>query len=319
MKRAIMVCSMLVLPSALFAEAGRTGAILLTRTLDARAAGLGQALTADAGDVGDFHFNPAGMARLDYPVVSATYQNGLLDDSLGVINYAHNTEFGSWFVGASALDAGTIDINQSDGTTFSRHAEQDAAGTLGVAFGRNGPWSVGLSATYFRSELAQTATAASIAGDAGLYWSTPLPGLQLAAAIQNVGSDLKYDQEKESLPTSERVGAAYVLDLQESLRTPDIFKCRYLLLVDGVKTKNDNLTYNAGLEVRKRINSDITPGWACLRGGYIAATKAVAIGVGFNLWNVSLDYALNIVSDINNTHRITLGYHFVPHHKSNVL
>ena len=310
---------LLISPSVLFAEAGLTAGTLLSRTLDARAAGLGQALTADSGNIDDAFFNPAGLARLEHPEISATYQNGLLDDSIGGITYAHDTGYGSWFAGASALDAGTIDLNQSDGTTGSRHAEQDVSTAFGMAFGRNGPLSTGLSVKYLRSQLADTANANAVAGDAGLYWKTPVPGFRLAAAIQNVGSDLKYEQETDSLPTAERLGASYLLDLEESVRTPDFLKCQYLFLLDGVKTKDDDATFNMGFEIRKRIDSDVTPGWAALRGGYISATKAVAIGIGFDLWNVSLDYAINIINDLDNTHRFTLGYRFGPLPKANVL
>jgi hypothetical protein len=318
-KRARLVLLMLLVPSALFAEAGRNTAALLTRTLDARSAALGQALTADMGNIDDASFNPAGIAQLENPAVNATYQNGLLDDSVGAINYARDTDRGGWFVGASALDAGMIDLNQSDGTTGSRHAEQDVLGTIGAAFGRHSPVAFGVAAKYLRSQLAETATADAVAGDAGLLWKTPWRGFQLGASYQNLGTDLKYENTKESLPATGRVGASYVLDLEESARTPDILRCRYLFLLDGIKTKNDSSSYNAGLEIRKRIDSDVTPGYAALRGGYIEATKAVALGLGFTLWNISFDYAINIINDVDNTHRFTLGYHFAPKPEKGIL
>jgi hypothetical protein len=46
------------------------------------------------------------------------------------------------------------------------------------------------------------------AADAGIVWRTPLSGLSLGSAIQNVGSDLKYEVEKEPLPQVARAGAA---------------------------------------------------------------------------------------------------------------
>jgi hypothetical protein len=301
----------LALPSMLFAEAGRNAGTLLTRTMGARANGLGQAMTADSGDIDDIFFNPAGFARAAYPVISATYQNGLLDDNVGGINYGYATNFGGWFVGASALDAGKIDLNQSDGTRGSLNAERDFSTTLGLALGKHGPFSIGASVKYLRSQLAQTATASSVAGDAGIYWETPVPGLQLAASVQNVGSDLQYEVDKEPLPTAERVGASYLLDLEESLKTPGFLKCRYLLLLDGVKTKNDDAAVNAGLEIRKPIDTPSFPGWGALRGGYVGADNAFAVGVGFNIWNVAFDYAITLINS-DNTQRATLGYRFAP-------
>jgi hypothetical protein len=302
----------MTIPAAVFGEAGRSVGSLLTRTFGARSAALGQSLTADSGDIEDVFFNPAGLARLEHPVVSASFQNGLLDDNIGVVNYGHNTGFGAWYIGASGLDAGNIELNQSDGIRGEVRAQQDIAGTLGLAIGRYSAVSAGAAVKYLRSELAEAATASSLAGDVGLNWQTPLTGFALGAAYQNFGQDLKYEVEDEPLPTQARVGASYLIDLQESARVPEFFKLRYQLLIDGVKPADDDASVNAGLEVRHRIDSSYLPGWASFRGGYISATETVAVGAGFTIWNFVLDYGLNIVNDLDNTHRFTFGYQFAP-------
>ena len=59
-------------------------------------------------------------------------------------------------------------------------------------------------------------------------------------------------------------------------------------------------------------------GAASLRGGYRSEAEAVDVGLGFVVANVVVDYAVGIISDIDLTHRFTIGYRFAPRKKTSL-
>src|SRR5688572_12530489 len=55
------------------ADPGKTAGLTLTRTYGARPAALGEAFAAVNGDINSIAFNPAGLASLPEPQLSAIY------------------------------------------------------------------------------------------------------------------------------------------------------------------------------------------------------------------------------------------------------
>lgn len=299
-----------IFPSAVSAEPGRTAVGILTRSFGARAAGMGEALAADSGELDSIAFNPAGSAYLQETALSATYQRGLADDNFGYLNWAYAASFGSIYAGASYLDGGPIELNLSDGTHDSRRAQQDTVGILGLSYGRNHSWALGLTGKFIRSELAETVSATGFATDAGAFWQTPLPFLSLGAAIQNLGSDIRYDEADDELPTTGRYGIRLLTDQRNNMKWWDVFKNQYGLHVDGVQTKNESASMNVGLEITHGADPDNLLESASLRAGYVGATKAPTVGVGFKARFISIDYGVNFVDSFDVAHRVTMTVHF---------
>lgn len=297
-------------PMSVFAETGTNALGILTRSYGARAQALGEALVADSGHLDAIAFNPAGMAKMKEHHTSATFQRGLAEDKIGYLNFGYNVPFGALYAAASFLDAGKIDLNLTNGTQETRRAQEDVVGLVGFALGKNTPISIGVSVKMFRSELAEVASANGVAGDAGISWETPLSFLTLAGAIQNVGSDIKYDNVDDEIPTTTRYGAQLLFDQQDKLHWSDVLRNRYALTVDGVKTVNENATANVGLEIRKDFGPDYFPMHTALRGGYNGATKAPTVGAGFQADAIIIDYGVNFVESFDVAHRITLTYRF---------
>jgi len=293
-----------------FAEVGRTSAVSLTKAVAGRPSGLGEAYAGVAGDVDSISFNPAGVATLEDPALSATYLRGVADDNFGLITYGHPVAIGSFFIGGSYFDAGTIDLNLSDGTTGARHAERDTMGLIGFAVGRNGPLAAGISAKGIRLDLAEEAQATGYAADGGVLWRTPIDGLKVGAAFQNLGSGIKFEEEADPLPETTRVGIAYDLDLQR-MKVFRVFPYKFLLAVDGVKQRDEKAGVNTGFEAKRRLTIADSSGYAALRAGYRSAVKALAFGVGFRVDNFLLDYGINLYKDdLSDYHRFTVSYLF---------
>ncbi|MCG3204729.1 MAG: hypothetical protein KCHDKBKB_01445 [Elusimicrobia bacterium] len=291
------------------AEVAQTGALTLRRTVSAKASGMGEAYTAIPGDIEAMSFNPAGLAKLPSPTLSSTYFSSFADDRFGTINYAHSVPFGSVFIGGSYFDAGTIELNQSDGTRGSVRAQQDSLGVFGFAYGRTLPLSIGLTGKYLRSELAETASANAYAFDGGLQWKTPLQGFVLGGAVQNVGSDIKYEEKGDPLPQTVRAGASYTVDFGKLAFTQRL-PYRVMLAVDGIKVRDEESALHAGLELSHSLDVSGNTGSAALRGGYRSEGRSFDIGIGFVIAQVTMDYSARIISDLDLSHRFSLGYRF---------
>lgn len=291
------------------AEVGTTGAQTLRRLSAARPLGLGEAYTGVGGDVDALPFNPASLAKINSAMISTVYQSGFADQSIGSINYAHPIPFGALFVGGGYFTAGDIELNQSDGTRGSVRAQQDFVGLAGIALGIDSSLSFGVTGKYLKSELAEVAQANVVAMDAGVHWTTPLMGLGLGAAMQNMGPDIEYERQGDPLPLTYRAGFAYTLDFAK-MGLFKQFPYVFMLTADGVKTKDEEAGVHSGFEIRRDIEMSETTSSAALRGGYRSESQAVDIGVGFMIARVALDYSVGLVSDLDPSHRFSLGYRF---------
>lgn len=316
MRRAVGLFLVMVAPLAFLSAddgSGRTAGLTLLRTMDARPTGLGQAFSGVNGGIDSLSINPAGAATLKDPALSATYVNGITDDNMGSLAYAHPFSKGSLFLGVTYFDAGTIDITPSGGgPTTTKRAQQDQVGMLGFALGKEFPLSVGVDAKFYKFQLAETANASGVAGDAGAVWRTPVEGLSLGGAIQNFGSDLQYEVEKEPLPQVARAGVAYQIDFQKFSHTNHI-PYRAMMVTDVVKIKNQTTAFAGGLELTTDLSMMDRSGSATLRGGFNSGTNNFTAGVGFSLSDLVIDYSISLLQDsLGPLHRVTLGWRFLP-------
>jgi hypothetical protein len=313
-KRLMAAVVFLAAPIALFAESGQglTAGLTLLKPLDARPMGLGRAFTGVNGGMDSLNSNPGGLGTLKDPALSATYVSGIVDDNFGSFAYAHPVAIGSLFASLSYFDGGKIDITPTGGPTETKRAEQDEVGLVGLALGKTSPFSLGLAAKFYRFNLAEAASASGLAADAGVIWRTPIEGFSLGGALQNMGSDLKYEVESEPIPQTARAGAAYELNF-ENLSAFRRLPFRALLAADAIKVKNEDAGIAAGLELTTDTDLMDYVGTASLRGGYNSSGNVFSAGVGFRIGDLALDYALNVLHDsMGQVHRVTLGWRFLP-------
>ncbi|OVE76100.1 hypothetical protein BVX98_06370 [bacterium F11] len=305
------IFSVLLLGSGLlYADTAQTGALTLQRGGGAKAEGLGQSFVSIPGQIQSLGYNPAGLSHLPYAEVSATYLNGMVDDSLGTLTYGQPVPFGTLFVGALYFDGGSIDLNLSSGLQEQRNAQQDIVGMVGFGLGRNIPLSIGVTGKLFRLELAETVNESGYALDSGLLWKTPLKNFNLGGSAQNIGPDVKFEQDSDPLPLTYRFGASYSLDLGQ-FRAFRWIPIEFLLTSDGVKQKEEDLASHSGLEIKRNIETENMNGSAAFRIGYISDPQTVNVGVGANLSGFSIDYAISLFDELDETHRVTLSYYFL--------
>lgn len=312
MRRPAALLIVILSAGAVHGESGRTAATTLTRTQSAAPTAQGGAYTAVSGTLDGIAYNPASAATLPRPEVQATYLRGVAQDALGSLRYAHSLGFGAIFAGLDYYDAGTIDVNLSDGTQGMRRAQQDAVGSVGFALGRRIPISIGGTVKFYRFELAEESKASGVAFDAGALWRTPVTGLNLGASATNAGAEVRFEEQGDPLPVTGRGGLAYTVDFARYRRLR-AYPYQVRVSVDGVSERNEGASVRAGLEITRSISDALVGGGqVALRGGYQAEPETASVGLGVRLGGFGVDYALNFLNDIDgNTHRATVSWRFL--------
>jgi hypothetical protein len=312
MRSAASLAVLLALASArAFAATASNGAEVLRLPMSARAAAMGGALTADGGGLDSLGFNPAGVASAKSPELMISVMNGLVEDNFGSLGYAHPPKYGVAYAGMAYYDAGPVTIFNLDGSQQTVVAERDYVGMAGWAMPLGGGLSVGATGKAYKLTLAQSASAAGFAGDAGARWATPLKGFSLGAAVQNMGPNVKFEAASDPLPLTMRGGAEWTLELHPSPEAGMFYTgTRMTLIADAIQVRNEALAAAAGGEFSVDIGVLTT---ITVRIGNLFDSQSdggLSFGLGLREGRFTGDYALNARGALGNAQTISLGVHF---------
>lgn len=197
---------------------GTTGADVLKVNFGARPVALGGAYSAVGQDAGILLYNPAGLSTVQGTDLVFQHYFALEEVSYELFGYAQPLEGGGVF-GSTLLwrHLPSIDNPGAPDDPVLANDAVIAAGTSRklASFLPDLPpalaaLNVGVAGKILYSSLRE-AHAWSAALDAGLYWSSqawlPLP-VAAAAAVQNVGTPLKFLEAGDPLPVRARLAAA---------------------------------------------------------------------------------------------------------------
>ena len=310
-KAALLAVLLLTAPLAASAASASNGAAVLRLPLSARAASLGGGMSAVAGGLDSFGVNPAGVAGAERPELLTSYFTGAADDSFGFFGYAHPTKLGTPMAALSYYDAGNLAVVNLDGTTQNVTAERDYVGSLGWALPLGGGLSVGAIGKAYKFTLAQSASASGVAADVGARWQTPLKGLSLGAALQNLGPDVKFEQSGDPLPRTARGGAAWTF--VDS--TPSEFATEYsgiavTITADAVSVRDEGITAEAGGEAAVSIGKLTVVSLRLGNQFNSASDGGLSFGVGVIEGRYRGDYALTARGALGNVQTFSLGVRF---------
>jgi len=295
------------------AQGGATAAAFLQRPLGARAAALGGAFCAVSDGPGSLQYNPAGTIGERRPELHTAYLNGFGGSTFGWLAWGQPLPIGTLTGGFQYFDAGSIDLNLSDGTKRRVSAEQDHVFIGAYAVEPLPGLAVGAAFKYLRSNLADTAQATATLGDLGVIWRTPfLPGLSAGGAVQNVGPDIKYESEGDPPPRTLRYGLAYrtapfaASKVDPSVEAVDM---DLLLTADVVQTLREKRSARFGTEI------GLAPGFinrAALRFGWIIdrPLESFTFGLGFREGRFLFDYAFSALREFNPAQQISVSVRF---------
>jgi hypothetical protein len=271
---------------------GTSGGLTLLEPSGARAAALGTAFSAMENDIGALQYNPASLQSLQQAHASFMYQKGVFEDAYSYFSVGGPVGRGSLGLSVGYYNSGDMRLIDDTGERTVT-AQSDLHVALGMAKAWHGG-SIGVTAKYLSSELAETASAHAMAADVGVKLSTSR--LNFGLALQNFGTKLSYRDSGDPLPHLARAGMSATL-----------FKGLHptTLLVDIPYHMNE-------AEIRPAVGLEVMAGPMALRGGYQSrgSRQNLTVGTGVSVGGTSLDYAFAFARQLQVEHRVSVSSRF---------
>lgn len=285
-----------------------TGAGFLNLGMGARPIAMGGAYSAVADDASAVYWNPAGLVRSEgasFMFMHASYLSGISFDYFSFASSKGDSAFGG---SLGYLDAGSIDRTDTSGNPLGSYQPRDYYGTLSYASdlevvgAQKGRFSAGVSAKFLSSTI--TKKAGTVAFDAGLTGKVELYGvpLRLGFVAQNVGPGLKYEKERDPLPTTYKLGGAFNVSgnllFSAELAAPR-GNAPYLSLgTEHAAYSSDNISVLLRAGMNTLTLSDIS------------GLNGISAGLGLAFSRMSVDYAVTLFGELGMTHRLSMTLKF---------
>jgi len=270
----------------------QTGMKFLSFSPDARAAALGDAVTAKTGGASSLFYNPAGMARIEGMNLSAGQANWIAGITYNAVSVAYASDAGVFGISVMNVDYGEIQgtirssntAGYADTELFTPTA--NVVG-LGYAIAPTDRFSVGGQVKFVNEKLgnAYLDTDGSVEGiesldmdavayDFGLMYQMDWKNLMIAMSARNFSESLKYAEEAFELPLTFRMGVA--VDVIENLSLSFV----------NERPRDYFSTTRVGFEYSLM-------GMLAVRAGYVTPTDEAGInlGVGFQVAGFNVDVA----------------------------
>jgi hypothetical protein len=145
----------------------------------------------------------------------------------------------------------------------------------------------------------------------------------VGAAVQNLGTGLKYRQETAPLPLNIKLGLAYS---RAALTSFSLWDLPTTFVLDFNLPNDNSLSVNFGSEYCYQITQKILVAWRFgVKTSHIFSTEAYStdyhyfgtaywgafsFGLGISNENFALDYTFTPFYDLGSTHKISLGLKF---------
>ncbi|HOL62191.1 MAG TPA: PorV/PorQ family protein [Elusimicrobiales bacterium] len=306
MKKLSLVLSLLMAASYSYAGTdGGSAASFLRLGSGAKASGMGEAYSTITEGPDSLYYNPGGVVFAEGKKISFNHMSYIESTSYDTLYYSQKIKEGKAFgMGLQYFSYGSINETDLSGTKIGSYSPKDLAFSLGYSLKIKSKYSllngggVGVSVKYVNLKIKDSATA--FASDIGFL--TPVINKKFRAGfvIQNIGTKIKFDSEKEKLPLTFKTGFSYIpfSNLITSL--------------DMVLPNDSDFYFSLGTAYRKKF-SEMN---MVLRAGYNGLNSDVSgfsgfnFGVGFEFSKISIDYAFMPYGDMGEGHRIGLSFAF---------
>lgn len=289
------------------AFAGETGAAFLKMDVGARSAGMGSAFTAVADDASAIYWNPAGTSGIRKPQVFLMHSERFSGMNHEVASYIHPTRRGAVGAGISYLSQGTFEGRSEDRKPTGDFSASDIAGFFTFSRAIRGA-GLGMNLKIIQQSI-ESEQARGFAFDIGGRYSQAGSPFFFGAAIQNIGPQMKFLDQRYNLPLTLAGGAGY--------RAWD----KLTLAVDlkqGVYGGSTSVSFGAefwalgSLALRTGYFSPIgsrSTGGSSSGGSTDFQNSNVTrlgAGIGLKLFGYQIDYALVPFGELGNVHQVSL-------------
>ncbi len=289
-------------PAALAADPGLTVLSFLKLGAGARAASMGDAYVAVAGDATATYWNPAGLLEIAHNDASGTHNAWIQDLRHEFLAFGNHT--GRLAVGLSFIGLYTPDIEGRDatGAVTGHFGYSDDAFGVSAAYRLSEALGVGGTARYVRESIVGTDkgdfSLSGAAFDLGGTWRTPVEGVTAAAVLRNLGGQMHYNfsgAQSFDLPTTFDAGLAY--------RRAAMPNGTLTVAADFLTARGDNGSMRFGAEYAFHNQFMVGAGYKSNLDN-----ENVSFGVGYEN-GIRIHYAFTpLYNDLGNSHRISLGY-----------
>ena len=305
---------------------GKYGGEFLSIGAGGRASGMGGASVAVVNDVTAGYWNPAGLARMNYPQVSLMHEEhfgNLVNYNYGAvaIPYSKDMSFGVSIIRLSVdgipdtrnalYDAngdGILDIH-SDRLDYSKITEfnnTDWAFLLSFAKRQTDNFYWGANVKIIRRDIAEY-SAMGIGFDIGAYYS-PMENLFLGANIQDITTTLVAwsTGRNELITPTAKVGAAYAMEILGGKILPALdLDIRF----ENRKTASMFAVGPISFDAHAGFEYKFKNAFA-VRAGY-SEVKQFTVGAGIFLPKLQIDYSFarftqSETERLTDTHRISI-------------
>jgi long-subunit fatty acid transport protein len=217
------------------AQLGEATALFLRIEPDSRSAGMGNAGVAVADNANAMFWNPSGLAFQKNTQLGITHANWLPEFDAGLfyeylVGTYHVEGVGTFGGNVTFLNLGEIERRDANNNILGESRSYELA--VGASYGRkvSERLALGTSLRFVYSKLTDPTselgiddgTASTLAFDlSALYRTTPfsLGGTETTFStgfnLANMGGFMKYDQDKQPLPTNLRLGYAFTFNFDE--------------------------------------------------------------------------------------------------------
>lgn len=314
------------------AKRGQTGLKFLAMSVSARAAGMGNAMTAMEAGATAMFYNPATMAHnanrfnvavgqtkfaadIDYNMASATFQPA---GNWGTFGFMFmNVDYGEF--------EGTIRAD-NDAGYISTGTFSPTALMVGVSYARalTDRFAVGANVKYATQDLSESVmgfsegggadntgsyiwqgnSANALAVDFGAIYKTGFRSLNFAMSARNFSKEIVFEEENLELPLMLTIGVSMdMLDLAGDMSDTHSL----VLAVDAMRPRDFYESVNVGAEY-SFMNLFF------LRGGYAFPQdeQGINLGAGVNIdaggVGVGADYAYTSFGILGNVHRVSVQF-----------
>jgi hypothetical protein len=274
---------------------------------EAKALGMGEAYTAQWTGVGTSYWNPAAISGIKGTQVNLTHIQWFQD--ITAEYFSSVTHLGNNAFNLSLAWGKTPGIEKRDEIpTTEPLAEIDAHDmVLSLSYARSieKKYNLGFSVKWLYEKI-DISSASGLGFDVGGIWS-PFTGsekplvenFRFGAAILNLGSKMKFKEEKYSLPTQYKIGISEYFEKEN-------WQSDFTVNLDVVKPRDDDMKVNLGMEYGLYHNFDFRLGY---QSGY--DDKNVSFGLGIKFKKYAIDYAfVPYKSNLGDVHSVSLTARF---------
>lgn len=281
-------------------DAGSSGVQFLKMGAGARYNGMGGIGVGVSGDASSVYWNVAGLSMLEGASLSIMHAIWFEDIGYTYAGYGQPIEnVGVIGIGLQYLSYGSIKGADDNGVIGSNFSPTDMSMTVGYSSKVGDEVSLGVGVKYISSKIKESGSA--FAGDVGLLYKPMESEMSIGISVQNVGSEIKYVEEGDSLPMVIRIGGGY--NIQED----------WLIGLEVTSPNDNSLSVGVGSEYKYLASEETS---IVGRVGYNTRTKDIGglkgLSIGAGLWHkgYEFDYAFVPFGDLGSTHQVSLNIKF---------